>query len=267
VVDPVAFSMVVRVMSVVAAASSAVNAAELLTMSRVLSERGIWRPTTMAASWGAFRVLLSARGFRAVLALQLLAALGLALGGWRGGTDMPWVAACAATLASTTLLSAMRFGHTVNGGSDAMLFTVLAGLTLAWWPFASTVVHEAGVLYVAAQLTLSYVRAGWVKLRQRDWWTGRALRAFTAFPAYGVPIGIVQAASQHPLLTRLVGVSAVLFELSAPLAWWQPITCALFITVAILFHLGTAVIFGLSRFLLAWSAALPSLWYAMVRVA
>ena len=264
-VDPLAFRTVVGAMSALAAVAAAVNAAELLTMSRALGDRGIWRPSTMAARWGALRMVLGVRGFRGVLVLQLVAAFGLGFGGWRGALDAPWTAVCAATLALTTVLAAVRVGHTVNGGSDAMLFTVLGGLTVAWWPSAPPVVREAGVLYVAAQLTLSYVRAGWVKLRQPDWWTGRALREFVAFPAYGVPTGLVQLAHRYAPLTQLIGWGVILFELAAPLAWWQPSASARFIAMALMLHAVTAVLFGLNRFLLAWSAALPSLWYAMVR--
>ena len=59
----------------------------------------------------------------------------------------------------------------------------------------------------------------------------------------------------------------IAFECLSPLAWFDPIACIVLIVLALGFHTTAAAVFGLNRFLLAWSAALPSLWYAVHRVA
>ena len=246
----------------VAAVAASVNAIELLAMRHALFARGGWLPPPLAPQWGVWRLLLGARAFTGVLVAQIAFAAALAIA---PGTTAGCIAA--AVLAFITWLSALRFGGNVNGGSDAMLFTVLGGLAVGQLPSVDSVVHEAGVLYVAAQLTLSYVRAGIVKARERSWWSGHALSAFLALPAYGVPTGLPRHMPNHCLLLRSASVGVIAFECLSPLAWLNPIACLVLIVVALGFHTAAAAVFGLNRFLLAWSAALPSLWYAVHRVA
>ncbi len=245
----------------VAALAAAVNALELLVLRNALSDRGIWRAPLLTSSWGVWRVLLGAHAFTVVLVAQLAFAVSMAAA---PGTALGCIAAAA--LAFTSWLSALRFRGNVNGGSDAMLFTVLGGLAVAQLPNVANVVHEAGVLYVAAQLTLSYVRAGIIKAKERSWWTGHALAAFLVLPAYGVPAWVPRRLPHDRIPLRIVSAGVIGFECLAPVAWLDPIVCIVVIAVALAFHTATAALFGLNRFLLAWSAALPSLWYAVHRV-
>ncbi len=269
----------VRFMSLIAAVACAVNALELLAMRSSWSSQGVWREQILAAEWGGWRIMLGAKGFLMVQVVQLVAAGVLATCGalvqlhadasvaepgvvaskLAGST---FAAGAAMVLATTTLLAAMRFRATVNGGSDGMLFTVLLGLSIAWLPTVPVLVREGAVLYVAAQLTLSYARAGLVKVRERAWWRGEALAAFLALPAYGVPPWI----PRHPVLLRVASIAVITFECTALAAWSDPRVAAIVIATALVFHVGAAVVFGLNRFLLAWSAALPALWYAANRV-
>ncbi len=243
------------------ALASTVNALELLVQRAAWDDRGIWRAPLLSPAWGVWRGLLGTWAFTAVLVAAIVGAGLLAL---LPGTTAGCVAA--ACLTFTAWLSALRFRGNVNGGSDAMLFTVLGGLTVAQLPGVSRVVHEGGVLYVAAQLTLSYVRAGLVKAKEPAWWRGEALAAFLALPAYGVPHWMPRTLPRDALLLRLASAGVMAFECIAPVAWFDPVACLAVIGVALTFHAATAVIFGLNRFLLGWSAALPSLWYAVHRV-
>jgi len=251
------FDLIVTTMCVLASVAAMVNAAELWRLRVNFSASGTWRAATLAKSWGLLAPTLAPRGFSLVLLMQFVAA---AILPFSAGTELG--AACAATLALSTLLSAMRFGGTVNGGSDAMLFTVLVALSVAQLGGASTLLGEGALLYVAAQTTLSYLRAGVVKVRERAWFTGEALRAFLAMPAYGVPTSVPRGL---PLL-RFGGISVACFELLAPIAWLHPTLCLAYIVLALAFHAGAALLFGLNRFLLAWASALPSLWFAMHRI-
>jgi hypothetical protein len=254
--SPTLFADTLQWMARLASLAAAVNALELLAISSVFSANGTWHGRALADEWGGIGKLRSPRAFRGVQSLQLLAAFGLALA---SGTTTG--AACAAVLCCTTLLAALRFRGTVNGGSDGMLFTVLGGLALAQLPVLPAVVREGAVLYVAAQLTLSYLRAGLVKVRERSWWTGDAMAAFLALPAYGVPAWVPR---QRALL-RAGGVGVMAFECLAPACWFFPGTTVAVLTVAVCFHAVTALLFGLNRFLLAWGAAMPALWYATHR--
>jgi hypothetical protein len=254
---PVALPLVVRWMCWLAAIATAMNAAEQLVLHRDGRAHRIWHGSSLTTEWGLLGALLNARAFAGLQGVQLLASLLLAL-----YSDTAIAAFSALTLCVTTLLAAMRFRGTVNGGSDGMLFTVLGGLAVAQWPGAPELVREGGVLYVAAVVTLSYVRAGLVKARERAWWTGSALRSFLQLPAYGVPAAL----PRNRMLLATASVGVITFECLAPLAWWNPTSCLGFMAVAVCFHAGAALVFGLNRFLLAWGAALPALWFAVHRV-
>jgi hypothetical protein len=259
---PLLLSTAIAWMCRAAALAAAVNALELLAIHGAWSDRGVWRAPLLASRWGVWRRLLNAPAFTVVLVAQLAIAVTLAA---VPGTAAGWLAA--ATLAFSGWLAALRFRGNVNGGSDAMLFTVLGGLAVAQLPGVASVVHEGGVLYIAAQLTLSYVRAGIVKAKERSWWSGQALSAFLALPAYGVPAWVPRRLPDNQRLLQLASIGVIGFECLAPVAWLNPIACVALMAVAFTFHAATAALFGLNRFLLAWSAALPSLWYAVHRVA
>lgn len=243
-----------------AAVAAAVNALELLVLRDRWADRGIWSAPHLSGEWGAWRGVLQARGFMVVLFAQLAGALVLALA---PGTRLGGLAAV--LLAWTSWLAALRFRGNVNGGSDAMLFTVLGSLAVSQLASGSDLMREGGVLYIAAQLTLSYVRAGLVKAKEPTWWRGEALAAFLALPAYGVPAWVPRQRPRHALVLRVASVGVIGFECLAPVAWLHPVACIAVVATAVAFHAATAVLFGLNRFLLAWTAALPSLWYAVHR--
>jgi hypothetical protein len=259
--DGVLLARTIAWMCRAAALASTVNALELLRMRRAWADGGVWRASLLAPQWGVGRWLLGERAFTGVLFAQLTAAAVLAL-----APNSATGSIAAGLLALIGWLSALRFRGNVNGGSDAMLFTVLGGVMVAQLPGVSPVVHAGGVLYVAAQLTLSYVRAGLVKAKEPSWWRGDALAAFLALPAYGVPAWVPRTLPQHARLLRVLSAGVIGFECLAPVAWLHPMACAAVIVAAFAFHAATAMLFGLNRFLLAWSAALPSLWYAVHRV-
>lgn len=241
----------------IAALAAAVYAVELLSLQQAFSARGVWRDETLLPSWGVFGAVLRADRFRLLLMVQLLAAMGLlAFAGTRRG------GVCAAVCGICTLLCAMRFRGTVNGGSDGMLFTVLLGLSITQLAPVGSALGEAGILYIGAQLTLSYVRAGWVKARERGWWNGESLGAFLSLPAYSVPAWVPR---QRGLL-QPVGIVVVLWECLAPVALQSPRASLVYIAGALGFHAAVALVFGLNRFVLAWGAALPTFWYLAHRL-
>jgi len=246
------FPAAVAVVRVLAGLASLVNALELLWLVLTDTRSGLQGREALKTQRGMVLRVPDGRGFAMILLLQCVAAVALIA----RADAIP-----AALLLVTTYLTAVRFRGNVNGGSDAMLFTILGGLTLALLDDAPMFWREAGLLYVAAQLVLSYLRAGIAKARHRAWWTGDALREFLALPAYGVPAGVWSS----PPLLRAISTAVILFECASPLVFVHPNFCALFIAAAFVFHAMTALLFGLNRFLLAWTAALPSLWYAVHR--
>ena len=248
-------------MTRLAGGAAAIHALELWTIRADWSDGGIWRPAALRPTWGVLTPLMGAGGFRAVLLAQLSAAI-VMIASPATALGQPMASVATAGVLLGTLLAAMRFRGTVNGGSDGMLFTVLAGLLLARIAPTDSRWSQAGVLYVAAQLTLSYLRAGLVKVTRRPWWTGEALLAFLRLPAYGAPAPVVAWGEAHPGWVRLVSLAVMAFECLALIAWRSPTWCLVVIAVALVFHGVVALLFRLNRFLWAWGAAIPSLWYA-----
>lgn len=153
------------------------------------------------------------RIFGYLLWLRLVASLALF---GSSATALVW------TLISITLLTAIRFGGSLNGGSDAMTMVVLSSRLVPW-----------GRTYLAVQLTLSYFVAGLVKLRMPEWRSGRALTALTGLPGW---------------LTW----PTLLWECSFPLVWFWPIP---YLTAGVLFHFLNIKKLGLNRFFWIWLAA------------
>lgn len=245
------------------ALSVAIQALELLQIRAAFREDGSFpwsvlrRDFANSPRWlcQGLDALLAYRPFVAVLVVQLGAALAL-----------PWVssAACALLLLLTVLLVCVRFRGNYNGGSDSMTVVVLIGLTasqLAAQLHASDAWVDAGLGYIAAQLTLSYFVAGLAKLRTRTWQRGRALSQLVQVRQYVVPRALVALLSK-PWASRLTGWLAIVFECSFPAALLLGRGVAFgLLAIAASFHVAIALAFGLNRFLWAWLSAYPALWY------
>jgi hypothetical protein len=255
------FDTTVRLMQALAAVAMIVVGAEWHVMQRGGTPAAVWAPRVLRGWWGWRAPFMGPSVTRTVPLVQVTLATTLLLAAMLDDRHDRMGALSAVGLGATIWHTAVRVRGTMNGGSDGMLFVLLLALAVATSPATHTA-REGAVLFVAAQLLMSYLRAGLVKLREPGWRSGNALREFLAVPAYGVPAWLPRS----PQLLQAVSVGVVVFELSAPLALVHPAGALMYTAVAWCFHLATAVVFGLNRFLLAWSAALPSLWYAAQRL-
>lgn len=253
---------------------------ELLRVRRALAPGGVFSPAFAVQDQAplpgpvrflllptrgdrSFVSLLVARLFLAGLLLPGLLMAGLLLAGLPGGAswiEAPSLAlgsiAVAGTLLLTQVAVSVRFGGSFNGGSDGMSLVVLLGLFVAALPF-----ERAGVVglgYIAAQATLSYLIAGLVKLRERDWRSGRALTAFLGARRYGIDPRLRRSLSR-PGMARVASWAVILFECAFPLALSDPRAMCVATLVGLLFHLGNWWVFGLNRFVWAWLATYPAL--------
>lgn len=225
---------------------------ELLAMRRVLADDGIWRWAALAPELGWLRGVLAYRPFVAMLAFRLACAVLLLLGVHGAVAPALWL---------STLLVNVRFRGTFNGGSDLMTMVVLSALVVAHLGNGSPVVVNGALLYVAAQAMLSYFVAGVAKLTNAEWRRGDALPAFVSRPDVAAPAAVRRLLADR---RRRTGASwaVIAFECSLPLAFAGVGAAWVFVAVALVFHLGTVVAFGLNRFLLAWAAAWPAVVYA-----
>lgn len=151
----------------------------------------------------------------------------------------------------------VRYDGPYNGGSDRMSLLILICLCAAhlapapYW-------QQVALAYLAAQLVLSYVLSGAVKIVNPDWRNGAALCDvffYSAYPASEAHRGW----ARQPALLLVMSWAVMLFELAFPLALLTQTTLVLGLTIAALFHLANAYLFGLNRFVWAWIAAYPSI--------
>lgn len=224
---------------------------ELFAIRTTCADDGIWRWSTLRRELRWLQPVLAYRAFLGVLLVRLLAA-SLLLLGVRGATvPILWVA---------TLLVNVRFLGTFNGGSDSMTMVVLSGLVVAHLGAPWPLLVQSALLYVAVQSLMSYFIAGCVKLKNREWRQGTALRSFVASPQFGAPEFVRQHLSSTAM-ARTASWSVMLFECTVPLALAGPTTALVIIAAASVFHLGNVAVFGLNRFLFAWGATWPAIWY------
>ncbi len=169
----------------------------------------------------------------------------------------PYSAWICLAMSGLAVLILHRFEGPYNGGSDRMSLLILFCLTLAHW-LPQENWKELAFGYLGLQLTLSYFISGWVKIRNPDWRTGRALRDVFAFSAYPVAENLRGLADRKTLL--LAGSWLVMIcELLFPLSLASKYALIPFLMLAASFHLSNALFCGLNRFVLAWIAAYPSI--------
>jgi hypothetical protein len=193
------------------------------------------------------RLLFGARS-----ALCVLVILGLAA---------PWPLV---GLAGLSLLILHRFQGPYNGGSDRMGLLALWCLTLS--RLAPTAqIQELAFGYLGAQLVLSYVIAGGVKIVNPDWRSGRALRDVFQFSTYPVSEALRRWADR-PRMLRVMSWAVILFELAFPLTLLTRETLIAGLVVAATFHLANACLFGLNRFFWTWLSVYPAILWLQARL-
>ncbi|MBU4432855.1 MAG: HTTM domain-containing protein [Alphaproteobacteria bacterium] len=177
------------------------------------------------------------------------------------GVSSPWPMVA---LAGLSLLILQRFQGPYNGGSDRMGLLALWCLTLSRLA-PSLPLRELAFGYLAAQLILSYVISGGVKIVNPDWRSGRALRDVFRFSAYPVAEDLRRLADRPRLLMGM-SWAVMLFELVFPLAMISRPTLILALVIAAAFHLANACLFGLNRFFWTWLSVYPAILWLQHRL-
>jgi hypothetical protein len=244
----------------------ALQTVELLQLHRVAAADGVWRWQTLRREWQVLprplawlvTLLLRPRPFVALLVLRLAAAVALGVVG--GAVPVLGPLALPATLLATTILVQLRWRGTFNGGSDFMTLVILSALTVAAALPSNPTVAAGALYYIAVQTCTSYFLAGVAKLKTASWRDGRALRFFVATSIYDRPLW-PRALFQSATATRLLGWATLLLECTFPLALLRPPLCLGYLAVAFCFHVGNARVFGLNRFVFAWAAAYPAVYF------
>lgn len=248
------------------AAAVVLQTAELWVIRRAMGDDGVWAWSALrspgrgassdtGSADGAFadRVF----GQRGVTVTLVARGLSAAIVPW-----LPPGPLCTVLLAValvTTMLIALRWRGSFNGGSDAMTLHVLLAVTLHAAVPDSDAMTRGCVWYVAIVSVHSYALAGLAKIVHRPWRDGSALHAFVT-TAVHVPPPVLLRGLAHPVVARLGAWTVMGLELAAPLALVDPRLCVGFVVIAAAFHVGNAWVFGLSRFVLPWLATYPALY-------
>jgi hypothetical protein len=233
---------------------------ELWQMRRVAADDGVWRWSLVRRDLALFPapvralldVVLAYRGFLVLLALRAIAAVYMVFA--------PHVVFAAVMLLSTVLL-ALRWRGSVNGGSDFMTIVVLTALTVATAFPSRPMVGVGALVYIALQTCNSYVIAGLVKLKAASWRAGTALPVFLGNAVLDDST-LRHALQRHPVLARLASWGVIALECSVPLALLDPLLCTVIVSALLAFHVANVYVFGLNRFVWAWAATYPALFYA-----
>ena len=177
------------------------------------------------------------------------------------GIQTQW--ACLALVALTAFIL-RRFQGPYNGGSDRMGLLILCCLCLVH--FMPTLRWQEYIFgYLALQLALSYFIAGYVKIVNPEWRSGRALQDVFSFSVYPVSESL-RAWADWPRLLCLMSWMVMLFEILFPFTLLTQTTLILGMAIAMIFHFSNACLLGLNRFFWVWLAAYPSILWFQERV-
>lgn len=239
------------------------QALELWSLKSLLGPTGIWQWSILRRDFEIFPAVLrkgldllwSQSGFKMLILCQISVSAALILLPAKEAAG-----ACACLLFVGTLLVAVRWRGTFNGGADAMTLIVSLSTALGLLFWDRPVVIRGTLWYIALQVTLSFFISGWSKLWLPKWRNGQAMKEFLLLRQYGFS-DFCRTIAGNPRLCLLAAWTIIIFECAFPLALWKPEMASPFIGLALVFHLINFYLMGLNRFFWAWLAAYPALWY------
>jgi len=166
-----------------------------------------------------------------------------------------------AAIVLSLLMTVIRSPYGLDG-ADQMLIVIYVTALLASVAGNSRETRSIALVFIASQLLLSYIVAGFAKLRGATWRSGDALRFILATQTYGSPAAR-RALQRVPLLGKVGSRLIVVAECTVPLlvlAGNDAVAIST-IVVMLLFHIATAIVMGLNNFVLAFASAYPALLY------
>lgn len=225
---------------------------ELILIRRALTGNGIWRWEDLEPELR-HGLLLDYPNFIYLIWARLVVAVALMLA--------PTLGQAVFLLLSSILIN-IRFRGAFNGGSDSMTLVVLVAVCAGRAAGDEhPVALKAALAFATAQLCLSYLVAGVVKLREPDWRAGSVLSKLLSLEQYGVPPSLRSFLEKKKNIAHLACWTVIGLECAFPLALLHPVVCAGFLGLALGFHLFNAYALGLNRFLWAWISAYPALYF------
>jgi hypothetical protein len=234
---------------------------ELWQIRSACADTGVWRASVLREEYAGFaaplrwlcELVLPYEIYVGLLVSRLACAACLLLSG---------LSVVLPVLCLSQWLICLRFRGSFNGGSDAMSMVILSAMSVSTCAGQTTLVSRFALLYIAVQVTLSYVIAGLSKLTHAEWRNGQALVHFITRSPYAAPAWLVRAKwLENRAFCCVLAWGLMGFECLFPCAWLDPRACLGFIALGVCFHLANTAVFGLNRFVFAWAAGYPALVY------
>ncbi len=190
-----------------------------------------------------------------LISVRLAASLLTALSAIGGKISLPGLS----IFVGTSFVIQIRGGLGNNGSDDMLLMVMYASFLarLLSTPFSTTEL----LLFLAAQMSLSYLVSGLVKVNRLPWRNGISLTQLMSTETFGHP-AVLAALRLSPTLTAIASTIFVFGELFGTLAPWLPSSYTLsLLSCALIFHVATAVAMGLNTFVPAFAATFPAAVY------
>ncbi|MEU9126242.1 hypothetical protein AB0C96_41665 [Streptomyces sp. NPDC048506] len=207
------------------------------------------------------RSVFAHKPFTALLMLQAACSLAIGLGVFLGAFVLAGIGCLGWYIIGVLCAVRHPFGR---DGADEMVLLLTVGLTVAFL-VPSRSAKVIAVLFVCAQLTLSYVVAGLSKLRSRAWMREGVLGGILSTEAYGRMPRVGRWIRSHRRFDLAAGLVVVALEVAYPAVLVLPLSYASLWLLAMLgFHFATAVVMGLNTFFFVFSGALVLMYWLVV---
>lgn len=243
------------------------DACELLNPDNVLDKFFNWNVTRHRFAWLAgehsiLGFLTQTRPLQVLIAVRAVAAVAFP---FCLIAHVPYSALLPLFVLSVIFLVRLRLPYSFNGADQmqTLIWAALSGYALTGDEVGQFVVLG----FIAAQAILSYVAAGWLKLATVTpfWRDGTAVGRVLQTDTFGMP----KLAEKIPLkpFSAIVSWSTIVFETFGPvLIFFGPTATLVFISAAFVFHAAIGITMGLNRFLFAFPATFPALYWASVQI-
>lgn len=167
------------------------------------------------------------------------------------------------SVAITSLLLAAR--HVYGGdGADQMALITIVALALGYLGASPKAMHYS-LQFIAFQVQLAYLTAGFAKLSSKRWRDGTGLAGIISTHSYGRPWAS-QLLERNRRVSQLLSWSVMLMLLTfVPLVHVGGVCAGLALGTAATFHIGNAVVMRLHTFVWSFIATYPALIYVMGR--
>lgn len=195
---------------------------------------------------------------RTVLGVAVIAAAGLDLSFLLIGTF-------GALLFLTDVVLVYRHGGGLSGAYQ-MSLVVNAGVAIAAFAPANSLIQFGAVAFIAVQGVLGYFISGAVKAVGDDWRRGDAAMLVLSTATWGHPWAYEQA-KKYPRLASLASRGTVVFEIAFPIVLFaSPPVMAVIMGAAIAMHLSISFTMGVNGFLTSFTATYPAIYYISTKL-